>query len=167
MYRKRPRKTSTNLYLYYGIFLCTRLLIFGQLSFLNEYYAISFITITKITIFVSRNKTHFKISSFIKIFSIYSKLGKNSYKFLPSYNVNRRLVKLFIDSSKNLKVQYKRVHKLPYLSLWSISEGSPYIKQHEREKQSILYSSALKEMKTLQTKKNVFYIQVWLHLQNW
>ena len=69
MYRKRSRKAPTNLYLYYGIFLCTMLLIFGQLSFLNEYYAISFITITKITIFVSRNKTHFKISSFFFFFN--------------------------------------------------------------------------------------------------
>lgn len=83
MYRKRPRKAPTNLYLYYGIFLCTRLLIFGQLSFLNEYYAISFITITKITIFVSRNKTHFKISSFIQNLFHLFKLKKtevtNSY----------------------------------------------------------------------------------------
>lgn len=170
MYRKRSRKAPTNLYLYdaelWGIFMYN-VTYFGQLSFLNEYYTISFITIiTKIIIFVSRNKTHFKISSFIQNLFHLFKLKKNrSYKFLPSCKCPIKTCKTFYQWFEKFESAIQRVHKLPHTCLSDQFQKVLLIK-HER-KTEYTYSSALKEMKTLQTKKKcVLHYQVWLlHLQ--
>ena len=158
MYRKRSRKAPTNLYLYdaelWGIFMYN-VTYFGQLSFLNEYYTISFITIiTKIIIFVSRNKTHFKISSFIQNLFHLFKLKKNrSYKFLPSCKCPIKTCKTFYQRFEKFESAIQRVHKLPHTCLSDQFQKVLLIK-HER-KTEYTYSSTLKEMKTLQTKKKM------------
>lgn len=142
----------------YGVFSCTMLLIFGQLSFLNEYYTISFIIIiTKIIIFVSRNKTHFKISSFIQNLFHLFKLKKNrSYKFLPSYKCPIKTCKTSYQQFEKFESAIQRVHKLPHTCLSDQFQKVLLIK-HERKRVYLQFCFKGNENFT-NKKKNAFYI---------